>query len=494
MKPFDHLGAASRNSSRLLRSKLLRWLAGFLVCAFWIWPARAGTAAVEPTQAIDHLMSTLHEGGQFNGSVLVAVQGKIVYRNAFGPANFETNSKLTPETPFCLASLTKQFTAMAIMMLAERNKLDYDDAVAKYISEFPRSSIFGKITIRQLMTHTSGIPDYGDLDLDDSKLTQPKLVKELLKRESAFNQPGQKYRYSNAGYALLAIVVQKVSGQSFGDFLDQMILKPLGMSSSFVYDRPQKKNSQAATGYSQFGAIDDVNPTAVPGDGGVYSTVDDLFKWDQALYTDKLVRQSTLAAAFVPGNVREGASSYGFGWNIAETDGEKYVWHTGSTAGFRAFVERRLTSKITVILLTNRGNSKRIEINDAILNILRGKPYVLPKMSGAEKLYKTIHDSGVQAAVQTYDSLAKGSDYDLSEPELNTLGYQLLYGDKRVGDAIVMFKLNADSHPGSSNAFDSLGEAYQKEGEKNLAVKSYQNAVRLDPANGHAAAMLKQLN
>jgi CubicO group peptidase (beta-lactamase class C family) len=273
-----------------------------------------------------------------------------------------------------------------------------------------------------------------------------------------------------------------------------MIFKPLGMSSSFVYDRPQKKNRQAASGYSQFGAKDDVNPSAVPGDGGVYSTVDDLLKWDQALYTDKLVRQSALAAAFVPGSVQEGSSNYGFGWNIADENGEKYVWHTGSTAGFRAFIERRLTSKITVILLTNRGNSKRIEINDAILNILRGKSYTLPKMSGAEKLYKTIHESGVQAAIQMCGSLAKSGDYDVSESELNTLGYQLLYGDKRASEAVAIFKLNAAEHPGSSNAFDSLGEAYQKEGDKDLAIKSYQNAVRLDPTNGHAAGMLKELN
>jgi CubicO group peptidase (beta-lactamase class C family) len=474
-------------------SQLVRLSVGFLICVLWVWPASAQANPAEQERTIDQLMSALHERGQFNGTVLVAVQGKVIYRNAFGPANFQTNAKLTPDTPFCLASVTKPFTATAIMMLAERNKLSYDDALSKYIPEFARSSQTSKITIRQLLTHTSGIPDYGDLDIDDSNLTQKELVADLLKRESVFGQPGQRYRYSNPGYALLAIVMQRVSGQRFGDFVEQMIFKPLGMGGSFVYDSPQKKNSLAAIGYSQFGARDDVNSTAVPGDGGIYSTVDDLFKWDQALYTDKLVRQSSLAAAFAPGSVQEGASTYGFGWNVADMNGEKYVWHTGSTAGFRAFIERRLTSRITVILLTNRGNSKRIEINDAILNILRGRSYVLPKMSGAEKLYKTTRESGAQAAVQMYGSLAKSADYDLSESELNTLGYQLLYGDKRVSDAVEIFKLNATEHPASSNAFDSLGEAYRQEGDKDLAIKSYENAIRLDPANGHAVAMLKEL-
>jgi tetratricopeptide (TPR) repeat protein len=146
-------------------------------------------------------------------------------------------------------------------------------------------------------------------------------------------------------------------------------------------------------------------------------------------------------------------------------------------------------------MLTNKGNSTRLDINAAIQNILARKPYVLPKQSGAEKLYKTIHDSGIQAAMTTYNDLKneKNSDYDLEETELNTLGYQLLYADKRVNDAIAVFKLNATEHPASSNAFDSLGEAYRRNGEKDLAISSYQTAVKLDTTNGHATAALKEL-
>jgi tetratricopeptide (TPR) repeat protein len=146
-------------------------------------------------------------------------------------------------------------------------------------------------------------------------------------------------------------------------------------------------------------------------------------------------------------------------------------------------------------MLTNKGNSKRLDINAAVQNILADKPYVLPKQSGAEKLYKTIHDSRIQAAMDTYNDLKNGksSEYDLGETELNALGYQLLYADKRVSDAIAVFKLNATEHPASSNAFDSLGEAYRQNGERDLAVNSYQTAVKLDPTNGHAGAMLKEL-
>lgn len=449
----------------------------------------------ERTSEIAKLMSTLHERGQFNGAILVARQGKTIYRGAFGKANVQTGADFTPETPSNIGSVTKQITAMSIMILAERNKLSYDDPVSKYIPEFSRSTHFSKITLRHLLTHTSGMPDYGDLAIDDSGLDQKGLIAALLKKEDAFAVPGLRYRYSNPGYALLAMVVERASGKRFGDFLEQEIFKPLGMSNTFVYDSPGKKTARAAVAYGQFGEVDDAAPTSIPGDGGLYSTVDDLFKWDQTLYTDKLVPQSTLSEAFTPGKVREGTSTYGFGWNVVQEGSTKYLWHQGSQGGFRAFIERRLTERVTVIMLTNKGNSKRLDINTAIQNILAAKPYVLPKQSGAEKLHKTIQESGIQAALHTYDALknAKNADYDLGESELNALGYQLLYGDKRVSDAIAIFELNTKEHPTSSNAFDSLGEAYQAHGEKDHALNSYKTAVKLDPSNGHAVAMLSQL-
>ena len=146
-------------------------------------------------------------------------------------------------------------------------------------------------------------------------------------------------------------------------------------------------------------------------------------------------------------------------------------------------------------MLTNKGNSKRQDINTAIQNILADKPYVVPKQSGAETLYRVIHESGIQTALQKYDMLKneKSDDYDLGESELNTLGYQLLYGDKRVSDAVAIFSLNTKEHPNSSNAFDSLGEAYWRNGQKSLAISTYQTALKLDPTNGHAASMLKEL-
>jgi CubicO group peptidase (beta-lactamase class C family) len=460
-----------------------------------IWGVAVHAVPSNEAAEIDKLMLTMYQRGQFNGAILVAVHGNTVYSKGFGKSNFQTGADFTPETESNIGSVTKQFTAMSIMMLAERGRLSYDDPVSKYIPEFSSSAHLNQITLRQLLNHTSGIPDYGDLGIDDSGLTQQDLIAELLKKEDVLAKPGLKYQYSNPGYALLALVVERVSGKRFGEFLEQEIFAPLGMSNTFVYDVPSKKNARTAIGYGQFGQVDDSGPTAIPGDGGIYSTVDDLFKWDQALYTERLVHQSTLDEAFMPGKVQQGASTYGFGWNIEQDGGGKYIWHQGSQAGFRAFIGRRLAQRVTVIMLTNKGNSKRQDINTAIQNILADKPYVLPKQSGAEKLYRTIHESGISAALQEFYALkiSKSGDYDLGESELNTLGYQLLYGDRRVSDAVAIFKLNATEHSTSSNAFDSLGEAYLANGQRNLAIASYRSAVQLDPANGHASGELKKL-
>lgn len=483
------------NYSTLVGAKSVR-RAACLFSAILIWCVGAYGLPADRSKEIGNLMSTLYERGQFNGVILVAEQGEIIYRKAFGKANFRTGTNFTPETPSDIGSVTKQFTAMAIMILAERNKISYDDPVSKYIPEFSRSPRVSQISLRNLLTHTSGIPDYGDLGINDSGLAPQGLIAMILEKEGLFSKPGVKYQYSNPGYSLLAIVMERVSGRAFGDFLEQEIFKPVGMRNTFVYDNPRNRSTRAAVGYDQFGQVDDNGPTAIPGDGGIYSTVDDLFQWDQALYTDKLVRQSTLSSALVPGRVEEGNSTYGFGWNVGQNGDDKYVWHTGSHAGFRAFIERRLTKRVTVIMLTNKGNSKRLDINAAVQNILADKSYVLPKQSGAERLYRTFHESGIQAAMRMFDSLnsGKNDDYDLGESELNALGYQLLYGDKRPSDAIAVFKLNTTQHPVSSNAFDSLGEAYRANGENHLAISSYQTAVKLDPTNGHAAAMLRALN
>jgi CubicO group peptidase (beta-lactamase class C family) len=443
-------------------------------------------------RGIEKFMGELYRRGQFNGAVLVADGEGIIYRGAFGLANRTSNVAFTQDTPSCLASLSKPFTALAVMMLVEQGSIKYDDHISEYIGELPPA--LGAATIRQLLGHTSGIPDYSDLNVEHPGMTNADVLRALTHVDHTEFNPGEKYRYSNSGYVLLSILVERVSGTPLSEFLQKRIFRPLRMQRSFAFTSDQQKAEDVARAYNGFGTSDDYR-AFVTGDGGVYSTVDDLYVFDRALYTDTLVRQSALAEAFTPGSVRQGSTTYGFGWNVKEEDFGKRVWHTGSTAGFRAFIERRLAERNVVIMLTNVGNSKRVEINEAIHAILEGRSASYPKKSSAVALYEVIHTSGVEEAINRYrDYKEKSADeYDLSESELNMLGYQLLYGDKNSQSAIQIFILNTLEHPSSSNAFDSLAEAYQVAGKKGLAKWNYWKAILLDPSNVHAKMMLAQL-
>jgi len=456
--------------------------------------APAQTLPPAPTAAaveIGRLMSGLHARGQFDGAVLVAAGGTVVYRAAFGEAH--PGTPFTPATPSCLASLSKPFTALAILMLHERHRLDYDDPVARYLPELAHYA--PTVTLRQLLTHTSGVPDYSsDLGIEHPGLTNAEVLRTVVARGVVRFSPGERYEYSNTGYVLLALVVERVSGQPFPEFLRAHVFAPAGMTRTFVHTDPALKTPAVAVGYDAFGQRSDY-AAIVTGDGGMYSTVDDLAAWDRALHGGRLVRPATLAEAFVPGTVRQGTTTYGLGWNVADDVGERRVWHTGNTAGFRAFIERRLESRSVVILLTNHGNSRRVEINAAIRHILAGEPYSLPKRSIAERLYPVVRDSGATAALRIYAALRAAGDttYDFAEGELNALGYQILGARRGPADAIAIFRQNADEHPASSNAFDSLAEAYGRAGQREEAVASYRRALQLDSTNVHAATMLRRL-
>jgi CubicO group peptidase (beta-lactamase class C family) len=448
----------------ILRLSLSRIVAATVLAAV------ALNGAGTPSETIRAMLTTLNENGQFNGSILVASNGAIVYRDAFGTADGSSN-KNQPETVSNLASVSKQFTAMAVMMLAERGEIHFDDPAAKHV---PRMADLGtRITVRHLLTHTSGIPDVGDLGIDHPNLKESEVLKAIREQHTQFVDAGEQYRYSNTGYMLLGMLVEEVSDMSLGDFLARNIFEPLGMKSTQLASR---------RGYTK-------------GDSGMVSTVDDLLKWDQALYTEQLVTQTTLKEAFTPANVRKGRSTYGFGWNAAEKDGDTFVWHTGNTGQYRAFIGRRLRERILVVILTNQGPSRRPEICDAIVNILHERPYQMPKLSIAMKITPVIRGQGVGAGIAEYERLkaTEPETFNFSdESELNSLGYQLLGQGEKQG-ALQIFELNTREFPASSNAYDSLGEAYAKAGHKDRAIRAYTKALELDPNNLNSQRMLRTL-
>lgn len=298
-------------------------------------------------------------------AVLVAKSGQIVHQAGYGLANLTTRTRNTPQTIFHMASAGKQFTGLAIMLLAEAGRLAYDDPVAKHLPQLQKR--FGKaITLRRLLHHTSGLTDYyGDEALTERfpTPTNADILTYLAEIGSLDFVPGQKYEYSNPGYDVLGAVVEQVSGQTFDAFLQTRVFKPLGMKNSFSYNPARLSDPTRALGYDVEGetfTLYDSDPLdQIVGSGSVFSTVADLFLYDQALYTEKLVKQKTLAEALKPAELNDGTHEpYGFGWEVDEYYDYPYMAHSGSWVGFLSYMVRIPKQKLSVFILSNRTDTE----------------------------------------------------------------------------------------------------------------------------------------
>lgn len=328
-------------------------------------------------EKFDTLYSKLYADGKFNGNVLVAEDGNIVFEKSYGIANEETKKKLNKNTIFELASVSKQFTAMGIVQLQKDGKLSYDDEVSKYI---PELEDYEGITIKNLLTHTSGLPDYMGLasnNWDKTKIATNddilKLFKDIKPKKDF--EPNAKWDYSNTGYLILATIIERVSGKTFGEYLNEKIFKPLGMDNSFVYRRrfEPKKIDNYAQGYIYSDSLkrkilpDEMGKEfyavyfdGIVGDGTVNSNVEDLLKWDRALYGTQLINERDKKDIFSSYKTKDGSETYyGFGWMIDSTKTYgKVISHTGGWAGYIAYIERDLDNDKTVIILQNNSNTE----------------------------------------------------------------------------------------------------------------------------------------
>jgi CubicO group peptidase (beta-lactamase class C family) len=450
------------------------------------------TNAVAQNKAaeLDKLMNQAHLNGVFNGSVLVAENGKVIYRKAFGYANKETKQLLKPEFCFDLASVSKQFTAMGVMILKERNKLSYDDKITKYFPEFP---VYGKdITIRNLLNQTSGMPLYQPF-ATKYNLTNAAILEIIEQRESLDAGIGERYVYNNAGYVMLAMIIEKVSNRSLAEFLKENIFKPLKMKNTLVGDTPKIDLKNRAIGYTVIGELDDY-VVSHTGSTSMFSNVDDLFLWDQALYTEKLVFKKTLEEAFTPVVLNDGSvSNYGFGWFL--TPEKKSVNHSGSDFGYRTFIMKDLEKKNTYIWLTNAGNAiLKDEMNVAIENILASKPYEIPKITVISELQKALEVNSVDDAIAIASTSIKSSPnlFMMDDAAINELGYKYL-NDKKLEDAFSIFKFNVTLNPNSSNVYDSLGKIYLLQKDTVNAIENYKKSVALNPDNANAIKVIKKI-
>lgn len=324
---------------------------------------------------VDSLVSSLYKNEKFNGNILIAEKGKIIYNKSFGLANEATKEKLNTNSIFELASCSKQFTAMGIVILKEKEKLNLDDKISKFI---PELSYLDEVSIRNLLIHTSGLPDYlpiMDSLWDKSKIATNKDILEIFRKHEPklLFQPNTKHEYSNTGYVFLATIIERASGLSYGDFLKKYIFRPLKMKNSFVYNRrlSPKKIDNYALGYlyiksqNKYILPDDYEKTkmvywidGVVGDGTVNSTVIDLLKWDRALYSTKLVSKESITEIFTNGILNDKSlSKHGFGWRILETkEYGKIARHSGGWPGYNTYIERDIDNDKTIIILQNHYN------------------------------------------------------------------------------------------------------------------------------------------
>jgi CubicO group peptidase (beta-lactamase class C family) len=316
----------------------------------------AGCATGGRMQRVDALMQR-YDGHVPGASLLVLRDGAPLVRRSYGMANLEDGTAATPATNYRLASVTKQFTAASILLLAEDGRLKLDDRLRTWLPSLPPAT--GTITLRHLLTHSSGLIDYEDVMAPDAteQVLDADVLRLLETQDRLYFAPGSSWRYSNSGYALLSLIVERASGQRFPDFLRTRIFQPLGMDHTLAYVRGGPDITNRAFGYSELDGrwtrTDQSSTSAVLGDGGIYSSIDDLAKWDAALYDDRLLSDESRRLAFAPDTASDDPDvRYGFGWRIT---GET-LWHSGETMGFRNVIVRYPRRHLTVVLLSNRND------------------------------------------------------------------------------------------------------------------------------------------
>ncbi len=333
-----------------------------IICVFFLGCGGEEPSIRDPeiSAKVAALFEDYSAGESPGAAVMVIEDGEILFESGFGLADIDSGTPITPQSAFRLASVSKQFTAMAIMILADREQLACDDALTQYLPELER---FGNdITLRHLLTHTGGLPDYYDALTEEAGESMP-TTEQAMEFLAGWGEPlfpaGDRYEYSNPGYEMLALLVERVSGKTFGQFLQENIFGPLGMENSVAHESPDIEIRNRAFGYSRsdnsFVLNDDDALNLIIGSGGIYSTVEDLYLWDQALYTEKLVRRSTLDEAWSAAAFNNGEHSpYGFGWGLEPYGalGQR-LSHAGGWVGFSTYIVRYPEHHFSVIILSN---------------------------------------------------------------------------------------------------------------------------------------------
>ncbi|WP_118952123.1 serine hydrolase domain-containing protein [Taibaiella helva] len=450
----------------------------FLFVFFSVYNLHAQKKAAE----IDSLMQRAFRAGLFNGNVLVADRGKVIYKAAIGFADGARTLKLTEQYRFHIGSIAKEFNAVGMMLLQEQGKVRLEDKVAAYLPQLP--SWADSIRVRDLLGYTSGLPDvrWTQVHSDADNLH------DLLQLKQLDFPPGTRYAYNNNNVFLQRRIIEKITGLSFRDFVAQQLLKPLGIRNAIM--DPAASDPLVAHSFDNNGKEDDLS---VPISGWLAVNLDDFYCWAESIVNGKLISPASTRFLLLP---YPPSRQSGLGFN-GEMKGDQIVnfIHDGSARNYQALLVCRPQEGRTIILMTNNRQDNLGDFHRAIQDILDGKPYLQPKKPVFPLLQSQVDSLDGEQILSLYRRLEKkyNADYAFdNEYTLNNLGYYLL-GKKRVADAIVILAYNTKLFPHSGNVFDSLGEAYYTKGDKQNALLNYKRSLALDPANTAAKKIIAEL-
>ncbi|WP_448661534.1 serine hydrolase [Sphingomonas sp. CJ20] len=475
----------------------------FALMALLMLPTPA-TAQPSSAATLQALVDSYAANRGFNGTVLIARNGKVLVRSSYGIAHVATGRPNDPALRYRIGSLTKPFTATLVMQLVDQKRLRLDGTLGEYLPDLYRGTPAAPVTVAQLLSHTSGLADvpgrYDDPWWRTSarKAWTPTDFARQWIKPALVEQPGTKWRYNNNGFFLLGLIVERVTGQPYAEALRQRIFAPAGMRSSGVFARDTDPKA-FAEGYSvppggRPTPPDAINPSVSFSAAGIYATADDLLRFDQALYGTALLsaqpRQTMLSAH---------SKFYGYGWGVddyALPGGATLpvVSHTGSVPGYQSYYLRAERNRDCVIILDNFWQGALVsQMGRDLMEVLNGKPMAPARRSLDDALVPAAYTQGPAAMAAAYAALASRQDeYDLSAGAFNALGYRLLR-DGRAAAAIQVFLWATERYPQSANGYDSLGEAYRAANDSLSAIRSYQKALALDPTMPSARAALAEL-
>jgi CubicO group peptidase (beta-lactamase class C family) len=484
------------------KSSAIRGLS--LICAliFVVVSCTGSVAAPNKTQMIENFLSLCHEYRIFDGTVLVSESGEVLYKKSFGLANREWDVPHGLDSRYVIGSISKQFTAMLILQLAEEKKLQLDGKISDYLPDFPKDK-GDRVTIHQLLCHSSGIPNNLHFEnwyteLWQEEYTTQELVELFYGLDLEFS-PGSQFAYSNTGYYICAAIIERVTGKQYGEVLKEKILDPISMENSGFLD-PYGVIPKLATGYMywNFAYIKPpyANPSSSIGAGSIYSTVEDLFKWERALAEKKLLSRKYQDLMFESHINMPGGRDYGYGvvlgdeWIAGLDKSVRFVEHSGNQPGFSCLLLLFPDDDHSIILLSNIDHIDLRLMKQGLVNILYGQPAVVKKPISLELAEcETLEE--VQTIVEEFQDST--DIYGIRRDAVNGLGFRFLR-DKEEDMGLAVLEFNAREHPRSPWVYESLTEGYSMTGNRTKAIENLNKLLELDPDSAYARKKIEELH